>query len=108
MQVPDCTVEIFKIGSCAPAAMLFDAVELYEKHDSKADDNIRGIRESLVEAVNMCIEAAAHEFNVELQQQLLRAASYGRCFLEFHSSDRMIQMISNLRVLNAVRDPGKT
>eukprot|EP00976_Prorocentrum_cordatum_P082808 1184978-Prorocentrum_minimum.AAC.1 len=43
------------------------------------------------EAVEECIEAAGHEFDISLQRSLLRAASYGRTFLQ------------TLRVLNAAR-----
>lgn len=102
-RVPDATVDVFKIGSTTPAAMLLDAVGLYEKHDAKADDNIRGIREQLPEAVDKCLEAAAHEFNPQLQQRLLRAAAYGKCFLHLHPPSKMVRVLSLLRALNAVR-----
>lgn len=34
-RVPDSTVSIFKIGSTSPAAMLFDALEQFDKRSSK-------------------------------------------------------------------------
>lgn len=34
-RVPDSTVSIFKIGSTSPAAMLFDALEQFDKRSAK-------------------------------------------------------------------------
>ncbi|KAH1047696.1 hypothetical protein J1N35_038480 [Gossypium stocksii] len=45
-----------------------------------ADENLRLIHSSLPEAVEACIDAAGHEFDVSLQRTLLRAASYGQAF----------------------------
>mmetsp|Transcript_38830 Transcript_38830/g.91850 ORF Transcript_38830/g.91850 Transcript_38830/m.91850 type:complete len:845 (+) Transcript_38830:58-2592(+) len=107
-RVPDSTVEIFKVGSCAPGAMLFDALDLYDKHDAKADDNIRAIQHALPEAVDTCVDAAKQEMDVTLQEQLLKAAAFGKCFL--HQSDlagrgaRTVGAIATLRALNALRD----
>jgi len=41
---------------------------------------LRLIRSSLSEAVESCIDAAGHEFDVTRQRALLRAASYGQAF----------------------------
>jgi hypothetical protein len=104
-RVPDCIVDVFKIGSIAPAAMLFDAMELYQKEDAKSDENMRCIKKDgkLLDAVQSCIEAASHEFSPESQSRLLRAASYGKCFLDEFSSDSFVETAKTLRVLNAVR-----
>eukprot|EP01112_Ceratiomyxa_fruticulosa_P007909 TRINITY_DN2060_c0_g1_i1.p1 TRINITY_DN2060_c0_g1~~TRINITY_DN2060_c0_g1_i1.p1 ORF type:complete len:827 (+),score=180.52 TRINITY_DN2060_c0_g1_i1:187-2667(+) len=102
-RVPDSTEEIFRIGSTSPAAMLFDAAEHFEKKSPKADENIRSIRADLASAVAQCISAAGHEFSYPLQRQLLKAASFGKCFLEFYPSEPFVEMCKTLRVLNAVR-----
>lgn len=47
---------------------------------NQADENLRLIRSSLPEAVEACIDAAGHEFDVSQQRTLLRAASYGQAF----------------------------
>lgn len=49
----------------------------------QADENLRLIRPSLPEAVEACIDAAGHEFDVLRQRTLLRAASYGQAFCRF-------------------------
>lgn len=46
----------------------------------QADENLRLIRSSLPEAVEACVNAAGHEFDVSRQRTLLRAASYGQAF----------------------------
>ncbi|KAG0042078.1 hypothetical protein BGZ83_000922, partial [Gryganskiella cystojenkinii] len=102
-KVPDVTVDIFGIGSTAPAAMLYDALDHFEKKSPKADENIRSIRLELSEAVEGCIEAAGHENSHQLQRSLLKAASFGKCFLDIHNADSFVEMCKVLRVLNAVR-----
>lgn len=79
-RVPDSTVSIFKIGSTLPAALLYDALDHFDRRSAKADENLRLIRSSLPEAVEACIDAAGHEFDVSRQRTLLRAASYGQAF----------------------------
>lgn len=49
----------------------------------QADENLRLIRSSLPEAVEACIDAAGHEFDVPRQRTLLRAASYGQAFCRY-------------------------
>ncbi|GMP53908.1 hypothetical protein CsSME_00019228 [Camellia sinensis var. sinensis] len=79
-RVPDSTVSIFKIGSTLPAALLYDALDHFDRRSAKADENLRLIHSSLPEAVEACIDAAGHEFDVSRQRTLLRAASYGQAF----------------------------
>ncbi|KAI0515930.1 hypothetical protein KFK09_008601 [Dendrobium nobile] len=103
-RVPDSSVSIFQIGSTRPAALLYDALEHFDKHSAKADENLRMIRASLPEAVEVCIDAAGHEFDVSRQLTLLRAACYGRAFCSQFSRDRFQDICKTLRVLNAVRN----
>uniref|UniRef100_A0A1J3F7P2 Protein VACUOLELESS1 n=1 Tax=Noccaea caerulescens TaxID=107243 RepID=A0A1J3F7P2_NOCCA len=104
-RVPDSTESIFKIGSTSPAALLYDALDHFDRRSAKADENLRLIRSSLSEAVESCIDAAGHEFNVTRQRALLRAASYGQAFSSNFQRDRVQETCRTLRVLNAVRDP---
>ncbi|KAH7833581.1 hypothetical protein Vadar_007860 [Vaccinium darrowii] len=62
-RVPDSTVSIFKIGSTLSAALLFDALDHFDRRSAKVDENLRLIRSSLPEAVEACIDAAGHEFD---------------------------------------------
>uniref|UniRef100_A0A0D6R9L4 Protein VACUOLELESS1 n=1 Tax=Araucaria cunninghamii TaxID=56994 RepID=A0A0D6R9L4_ARACU len=102
-RVPDSTVSVFKIGSTSPAALLYDALDHFDKQSAKADENLRLIRSSLHEAVESCIDAAGHEFDISRQRTLLRAASYGKPFCSHFPRDQIKEMCKTLRILNAVR-----
>jgi hypothetical protein len=102
-KVPDETVDVFRLGSDTPAANLLEASSLLDQKSPKADDLIQLIRPSLAEAVDTCIKAAGHEFNIHWQKALLKAASYGKSVLDLYSSDDFVDMCETLRVLNAVR-----
>nr|CCA23589.1 vacuolar protein sortingassociated protein putative [Albugo laibachii Nc14] len=114
------------IGSTAPAAMLFQAMEAYDAGDAKADEHIRFIQsqKTLEEAIKDCIDAGGAEFDYAAQTSFLRAASYGKCFvqdpkmelslapdtggntnLELFDSEHFVEMCRKLRVLNALRQP---
>ncbi|PSN65980.1 vacuolar protein sorting-associated protein 16 [Corynespora cassiicola Philippines] len=102
-KVPDETVDVFRLGSDSPAANLLEASSLLDQKSPKADDLIQLIRPSLADAVDTCIKAAAHEFNIHWQKTLLRAASFGKSVLDLYSSDDFVDTCDTLRVLNAVR-----
>ena len=102
-RVPDTTESIFQIGSTAPAAALYDAFDHFERKSAKADENIRLIRPDLADAVDACIEAAGHDFTPYYQQKLLKAASFGKSFLDAYRHDNFYEMCQVMRVLNAIR-----
>ncbi|GAB5569366.1 vacuolar protein sorting-associated protein 16 homolog [Prionailurus iriomotensis] len=105
-EVPVASEEIFKIASMAPGALLLEAQKEYEKESQKADEYLREIQElgQLTQAVQQCIEAAGHEHWPDMQKSLLRAASFGKCFLDRFPPDSFVRMCQDLRVLNAIRD----
>ncbi len=84
---------------------MYDARDHYDKKSSKADESIRSIKIFLTKAVDSCIEAAGHEFNTDLQKSLLRAASFGKSFLESYPAAKFVDMNRTLRVLNSIRNP---
>lgn len=102
-KVPDEAVDVFRLGSDSPAANLLEASSLLDQKSPKADDLIQLIRPNLAEAVDTCIKAAAHEYNIHWQKALLKAASYGKSVLDLYSSDDFVDTCDTLRVLNAVR-----
>ncbi|CAI7582263.1 unnamed protein product [Penicillium pancosmium] len=103
-KVTDVTEKIFKLGSSTPASVLLDSVEQLEKMSPKADEHIQGIKSDLPDAVDTCIKAAGHEFDVHWQKRLLKAASFGKSDLVLYNSDEFVAMTEKLRVLIAVRD----
>ncbi|NWV37508.1 VPS16 protein, partial [Grantiella picta] len=102
----EASQEIFRIASMAPGALLLEAQKEYEKESQKADEYLREIREQqlLPEAVGQCIEAAGYEHEPDTQKSLLRAASFGKCFLDKFPPEGFVHMCQDLRVLNAIRD----
>lgn len=106
-EVPTACEEVFKIASMAPGALLLEAYKQYEEESQKADEYLREIKDQdlLPKAVEQCIEAAGYEHEPEMQKTLLRAASFGKCFINKFPSDTFVEMCRDLRVLNAVRDP---
>ncbi|XP_071505509.1 vacuolar protein sorting-associated protein 16 homolog [Diadema antillarum] len=103
-RVPGVVEEIFKIGSMAPGAMLYEASREFQKESQKADEYIRMIKDQLNLAVEQCIEAAGSEYEPSTQRLLLKAASFGKCFSASVNADKFVNMCKLLRVLNAVRD----
>ncbi|KAI8871410.1 hypothetical protein GQ42DRAFT_144665 [Ramicandelaber brevisporus] len=104
-RVPDSISQVFAIGSTAPAAILYDALDRFERRSARAEENIRSIRDELASAVTTCITAAGEEHNIATQKALLRAASFGKSFLDVYDSDRLVEMCRTLRVVNALREP---
>lgn len=70
-KVPVSSVNVFRPGSTAPAAILFDAWENFQKRAPKADENIRSIKPELAKAVDECIDAAGREWEPYWQRKLL-------------------------------------
>ncbi|XP_035827127.1 vacuolar protein sorting-associated protein 16 homolog [Aplysia californica] len=102
-KVPAVTEQIFKIGSMEPGAMLYEASKEFQKRNQKADEYIRMIKDKLEVAVNQCIQAAGQEVEPGKQRTLLRAASFGKCFLTDYRPELFVNMCQMLRVLNQVR-----
>ncbi|XP_031676568.1 vacuolar protein sorting-associated protein 16 homolog isoform X1 [Oncorhynchus kisutch] len=105
-EVPSACQDIFKIASMAPGALLLEAHKEYEKSSQKADEYLREIKEQSVlgEAVRQCVEAAGYEHEPETQKTLLRAASFGKCFLSNYPPEPFVSMCRDLKVLNSVRE----
>ncbi|KAM4601744.1 vacuolar protein sorting-associated protein 16 homolog [Polymixia lowei] len=105
-EVPLVCQDVFKIASMDPGALLLEAHKEYEKSSQKADEYLREIKEQsmLGEAVRQCVEAAGHEQDTHTQKALLRAASFGKCFLTNFCPQHFVSVCRDLRVLNAVRD----
>ncbi|KAJ2654725.1 Vacuolar protein [Coemansia sp. RSA 1200] len=101
-KVGDDARSVFQIGSTAPAALLYDALDSIRAHSSRADEIVRSIRDEMPQAVDACVAAAGAEPLVEVQQALLRAASAGRAFLAVYNGDRIADMCRSLRVINCL------
>ena len=65
---------------CNSIILLYIQRNLNNEIFFQADENLRLIRSSLPGAVEACIDAASHEFDISQQRALLRSASYGQAF----------------------------
>lgn len=68
------TFSVFRPGSTSPAAILYDAWELFTRRSPKADELIRNIRPELASAVDDCIDAAGREWEPYWQRRLLNVS----------------------------------
>lgn len=70
----DATLAVFRPGSAHPAAILYDALDHFERKSPRSDENIRSIRPELAIAVDTCIDAAGREVEPIWQRKLLRVS----------------------------------
>ena len=113
--------------------MLLDASDAFQSGSLASDESARAMKKTgmLLDAILVCTDAALREFDIQMQKQLLRAASYGMHFEykdgsnrksimggkttksqngqeNMHPSPVAIAFVENakkIRVLNALRDP---
>ncbi|KAH6930577.1 hypothetical protein HPB50_014743 [Hyalomma asiaticum] len=79
---------------------------VFQKKSYRADEYLRTVMENneLELAVQQCIDAAAHEYQPKTQKKLLRAACFGKSFVQGMNPSSFVETCRLLRVLNAVRD----
>lgn len=103
-KVPNEVEDVFKLGSMKPGAMLHDAHKEYERKSAKVDDYMRAIKDHLGEAVNECVKAAGHQFDHGKQRGLIKAAAFGKSFLQDMRPHAFVEMCLTIRVLNNIRE----
>ncbi|XP_057293833.1 vacuolar protein sorting-associated protein 16 homolog [Hydractinia symbiolongicarpus] len=103
-KVPVEVEDVFKLGSMKPGAMLHDASREYERKSARVDDYMKAIKDHLQEAVHECIKAAGHEFEPVKQRSLVKAAAFGKSFLQDMRPQVFVDMCQMIRVMNNVRD----
>jgi hypothetical protein len=96
-------VAVFSPGSSHPSAILFEAYNDFSARSAHSHESIISIRPDLVEAVDTCIDAAAREVDPAWQKKLLKAAGFGKTFLDSYNPIDFVNVAQALRVLNAVR-----
>ena len=94
------------IGSFSPPALLLAAYEAYLDNAAGSGESIRNLQanENLYESVDLLIQAATSEFDIDSQEQLLKAAGFGKTFLAHeYNTSKLVNAVKNLKVLNNVR-----
>lgn len=106
-RVPAALGQVFSVGSTEPGAVLFDAREMFDASNPRADGLLRSIAADLPAAVATCTAAAAADLDPLRQAALLKAACYGRAFVAADDFPRygIISVVRKLRILNALRVP---
>lgn len=99
-------VATFQPGSVHSASVLLEAYQMYLERNARSHELVTGIRPDLVEAVDKCIDAAGREYDIGSQHLLLKAAAFGKTFLELYNPTDFVKTSQMLRMLNAVRQYG--
>ncbi|XP_047136937.2 vacuolar protein sorting-associated protein 16 homolog isoform X1 [Hydra vulgaris] len=102
-KVPEVVEDIYKLGSVKPGAILVDASKEFEKKSIRVDEYMKTIKDHLLKAVQECISAAGYEFDPKKQRRLLKAASFGKGFLQDMNPRVFVEMCQTVRVLNNVQ-----
>lgn len=104
--VPASSQSIFLPGSTSPSSLLYEASrEFHERRSPRADEYVRAVGrgKDMRDAVGEVLDAAGREWDEAEQKRLLRAAAFGKSFLEAYDPSEFVQTTQALRVLNAVR-----
>jgi vacuolar protein sorting-associated protein 16 len=102
-KVPTSVSNIFGISISEPSSFLFESHRKFCERSHQSDEYLCLILDKIDVAVSECINAAGYEFDTETQKSLIRAANFGKGFIQEHNPDEYIRMCKILRVLNAVR-----
>lgn len=106
-KVPTCLVDVFALESSSPVAELYYAAEMMEQRDLRAYMTMRDTfsdKEVLSDAVYTCLDAATEETNLQTQANLLKAASFGKLYLEDFDMLELFSTCRKIRVMNTLRD----
>eukprot|EP01124_Arcella_intermedia_P027900 TRINITY_DN5562_c0_g1_i1.p1 TRINITY_DN5562_c0_g1~~TRINITY_DN5562_c0_g1_i1.p1 ORF type:complete len:839 (+),score=197.97 TRINITY_DN5562_c0_g1_i1:291-2519(+) len=92
-----------------PGATLFSAAQLFKKEKVCVEDTMQELKKGpLLQAIEIIMDAAANEWDVSLQKELLKAVTFGINYLDkaTASIERLRETTKSLRVLNAMRKFG--
>lgn len=107
-RVLDAAINVYLVGSAHPALILLDCVDRLSTQASKADSNISLLRgeNSLLKALDECLQAGLDEFAVEWQKKLMKAVSFGKIYESTNfDADKFLRVLHTLRALNQIRGP---
>ncbi|KAK6877817.1 putative vacuolar protein sorting-associated protein 16-like protein [Candida tropicalis] len=107
-RVPETSVQMYQIGSSSPSSILSDCVDKFSSNASKAHGNMALLKadETLLTAMNDCLEVALDEFAPEWQRRALQAVSFGKIYYDdYFDADKYLQVLTAIRVLNQIRSP---
>ena len=107
-RVPQCSINLYQIGSAHPSSILLDCIDKLNHHSSKADTSISLLKSdgTLYAAMSECLEVAQDEFVPVWQKKILRAVSFGKAYFDgYYNADEFLSVLNNIKVLNQLRSP---
>lgn len=90
-------------GSTHPSSLLLYAYTLFLAASPKSSSLLQSLRPDLSLAVLGCLEAASELWEPEQQRFLVRAAVYGRAWLEGEGDGGVVERGRGLKVVNCLR-----
>lgn len=104
-KIPACVNNIFSINSQKASSFLYEAHSKFVDQSHQSDEYLCMAKPQLQQAVRECIDASCYEFDPEIQKILIKAAYFGKGFINSFNPDDYIKKCRFLRVLNAIRHP---
>uniref|UniRef100_A0A915DEZ6 Vacuolar protein sorting-associated protein 16 homolog n=1 Tax=Ditylenchus dipsaci TaxID=166011 RepID=A0A915DEZ6_9BILA len=106
--VPEAMQHVFGLASADPGALLFEASQKLQQQEHTFYEFIKliGGEKQMREAVDKCLQTAAHHFNSQVQKDILRAAKMGMMLCERYNTTPFVNIARTLRVLNTLRQFG--
>uniref|UniRef100_A0A914XPM3 Vps16 N-terminal domain-containing protein n=1 Tax=Plectus sambesii TaxID=2011161 RepID=A0A914XPM3_9BILA len=98
-KVPDSVCAVYQVASNEPGALLLEASGKYKEGSHQAYDYLRMVGDRLQQAVEQCVAAAGHEFDIASQRALIEAAAFGKTFARDMNAQSFVDMCRVLRVL---------
>ncbi|KAL7416492.1 Vps16, C-terminal region-domain-containing protein [Mrakia frigida] len=102
-KVPSPLLSLLLPGSSHPPSLLLYAYTLFLSSSPKSSSLLQTLRPDLSLAVLGCLEAASELWEPEQQKFLLKAAVYGRAFLEGEGDSGVVERGKGLKVVNCLR-----
>lgn len=107
-RVPQCSIDLFQVGTSHPSSILLDCVDKLQHQSSKADTNITYLKSegTLKTAITGCLNAALDEFSPMWQKKILKAVSFGKIYDDdYYNADEFLRVVNTVKVLNQLRSP---
>ncbi|XP_066928946.1 vacuolar protein sorting-associated protein 16 homolog [Clytia hemisphaerica] len=96
--------QFFVINNVNEFIQLTFMLFLLQSYSPRVDDYLRAVKDHLHEAVTDCLRAAGHLFDEKEQRELMRAASFGKSFVQDMRPQAFVEMAHTIRILNNIRN----
>ena len=84
--------------------LIHDLYRCIQNKEPQIYDNLKSIEQDLELAIDLCLEAVGHQFDIKKQKTLLEAAFLGKSFLETYHSEQFVIVARTTRLLNQLSE----